>query len=256
MLCLFNSRVLKTFPCTILSLLIIPLLLLAAIAQTSTSVNDTSLKRGLVVESVAKNLDAETAGVKPGDVLLGWKSRVARGNFESPFDLPYVWYEQASRGPVTLEGTRNGRRETWLLGGNTWGISARPNFTATLCSVYQKAQELAAAGKLVEAVNLLRSEVRADRGRNSPWLNAWFLSHAGQVLARAKSWPLVDEAYRQAVQESRDLKPEVRAEIFRQWADQFAFRDDLQNAKKYRQEALLEWQKLGNETVSVADTLL
>lgn len=259
LLCLANYRScsLKTLLCTILSLFILPLRPLTAVAQTSFSVSGVGpLDRGLVVESVAKRMDAEIAGVKPGDILLGWKSRVASGNFESPFDLHYVWYEQASRGPVTLEGTRNGRRRIWLLGGDTWGISARPNFRTALCSVYEKTQELASAGKLVDAVNLFRAGATADVQDNFPWLTAWFLSHAGQMLSRTKAWPLVDEAYLQAIQESRDLQPQARAEIFRQWADQFASRDDLANAKKYRQDALLEWQKLGPETVAVADTLL
>jgi CHAT domain-containing protein len=257
LLCLLKRCVLRTLSCTIFSLLLLSLPALAAMAQTSTASNGIpSLKRGLVVEGAAKKLDAEVAGVKPGDVLLGWKSKRGSGNFESPFDLPYVWYEQASLGPVTLVGTRNGRKRIWLLGGDRWGISARPNFPAALFSVYTKAEGMASAGELLEAINLFHAAAVPDDGSNFPWLTAWFLSHAGQVLARAKSWPLVDDAYGRAVQASRPLTPQVRAEIFRQWADQFAARDDLENARKYRQEALLEWQKLGNETVPVADTLV
>ncbi|MGH9570787.1 MAG: hypothetical protein ACRD4F_14160, partial [Candidatus Angelobacter sp.] len=256
LLCLFKPRFTKILACTIFCLLEVSFGF-AAIEQTSTAFRDTPpAKRGLVVESVAKKLDAGVAGVRPGDVLLGWKGKKTSGEFGSPFDLPYVWYEQASLGPVTLVGARNGRKRTWLLGGDTWGISTRPNFTAALCSVYPKAQDLAVAGKLLEAVNLFRAAAGADRDSSFPWLTAWFLSHAGQTLARAKSWPLVDEAYRQAIQESRDLPPEVRADILRQWADQFASRGDLVNVKKYRQQALLEWQKLGPETVAAADTLL
>jgi CHAT domain-containing protein/Tfp pilus assembly protein PilF len=243
-------------PTTILAALILPLLSFAAIAQTSRTLHTPpSLNRGLVVESVADGLEAETAGLKSGDVLLGWKTRLGSGRLESPFDMPSLWYEQASRVRVTLEGTRNGRKKAWVLGGDSWGISVRPNFTAPLFSVYQRAQALTLAGKLSEAHNFFRAAANTEQ-RSVSWLSVWFLSHQGELLGGQKAWPLVDGAYRHAVEESGDLRPEVRAEIFRQWSDQFASRDDFENAKKYRQEALHEWLKLGRETVAVADTLL
>ena len=256
LLCFFNSFR-RTLSCTVFCLVIFIVQPFFAVAQTAIFVEQTSsVKRGLVVESVAKGLDAETAGVKPGDILVGWKGKVGSGNFESPFDLPYIWYEQASRGPVTIEGIRNHRRRAWLLGGNTWGISTRPNFSGNLRSVYERAQALAAADNLDEAVNLFRTAATTGPSGNPPWLPAWFLSRAGQALSRAKAWSLADKAYGDAVKESQALGPEIRAEIFRQWADRFASRDDLTDAKRLRRDALHEWEMLGSDTVAVADTLL
>ena len=244
----------KTLACTILSLF---LSLPKASAAGSTSIlpNSVALQRGVVVESVAKGLEADVAGVETGDVLLGWKTRKSRGSLGSPFDMPRLWYEEASQRPITLEGTRGGQRKAWLLGGDSWGISARPNYPEPLFSIYRQAHDLAVTGKLVEALNLFRAATIMEH-RNAPWLTACFLASVGQTLATKKAWPLVDKAYEQAIYESSDLKPEVRAEIFRQWSDQFASRDDFEDATKYRQEALHEWLKLGRETVAVADTLL
>src|SRR6266849_1081942 len=45
------------------------------------------LKPGIVVEKVAKNSEAETAGLQEGDVLLSWSREDAEGKVTSPFDL-------------------------------------------------------------------------------------------------------------------------------------------------------------------------
>src|SRR5579864_5843466 len=57
---------------------------------------------GIIVESVDKNSEAEKAGIQRGDILLDWTRGDRKGPIASPFDLPYLRFEQASRGPVKI----------------------------------------------------------------------------------------------------------------------------------------------------------
>jgi hypothetical protein len=45
------------------------------------------LQPGIVVERVLKGSEAEKAGLREGDVLLGWTQGSASGSFIFPFDL-------------------------------------------------------------------------------------------------------------------------------------------------------------------------
>lgn len=111
-----------------------------------------ALTKGVVVESLLANFEAEKAGMKPGDVLLEWSSGGRRGAIESPFHLNYLRLEEASRATIKLEGLRGAERRSWLLGSNYWAIQARPNFQGELLSIYQEESKLAQAGQLAQAV--------------------------------------------------------------------------------------------------------
>lgn len=74
------------------------------------------LKPGVVVEKVAKNSEAEEAGIHEGDILLLWKRDGFTGRIESPFDLRWLEVEQRPRGPLTLEGLRGTEQRTWTPG--------------------------------------------------------------------------------------------------------------------------------------------
>src|SRR5579872_3093142 len=90
---------------------------------TSTS----SLKPGVVVESIEKNFDGDKAGLQPGDLLLRWSRGDAHGDLFSPFDLTQVQTEQSQSGPVTIEGFRGAEKKTWSLVQNQWRIKTRPD---------------------------------------------------------------------------------------------------------------------------------
>lgn len=212
--------------------------------------------KGIVVERVSKNTQAEKAGVRPGDILLNWKRGDAKGEFESPFDLSHVFFEQAPRGPVTLNVVRGSERRTWSFGSDTWGISARPNFTGPFLAIYRRGQELFATGNPAEAAGRFRAAAAGVQDGDVSWLPSWLLSHAGNVLSGAQQWDLSDAVYREAIDWASHAGPTIRADLFRQWASGFEVRDDLANAEKYYQEALVEWQKQGRETMAEANTLL
>src|SRR5579864_400572 len=76
------------------------------------------LRTRVVVEQVAKNSEAETAGLQAKDILLKWNRADASGEIKSPFDLSEIETEQAPRGDVTLEGLRGTEVRTWTLGPN------------------------------------------------------------------------------------------------------------------------------------------
>ncbi len=74
--------------------------------------------QGLMVESVNPRGAAALAGVQAGDRLLGWSrestgSAPASGTLVSPLDMAAVAYDQAPRGPITLEVVRADDR-LWL----------------------------------------------------------------------------------------------------------------------------------------------
>ena len=131
-------------------------------AATNTS---EELAKGTVVEKVNQQSKAEKAGLQEGDVLLNWTAVDARGEIESPFDLRQIEIEQASRGAVRIEGLRGTEKQAWILESDIRVITVRPNLPDSLLSLYREGQELAKAGKPVEAVERWRAAaVEAERG--------------------------------------------------------------------------------------------
>jgi hypothetical protein len=75
------------------------LLISCASAQTSTGDASPSLQwqPGVVIEKVAKNSEAEKAGVEAGDILLNWVRADVKGQIVSPFDLAGIEIEEEPR---------------------------------------------------------------------------------------------------------------------------------------------------------------
>lgn len=228
---------------------------LQATAQDFPSSPALLLARGIVVERTTKGLQADAVGIRPGDVLLSWKRSDAQGHFESPFDLPYIWVEEASRGPVTITGRRNGNHRIWVLGPSSWGISARPNFTGRLLTMYSDGRGLAQSRKFSEFAGRFREAADAEQQQSS-WLAPWLLSQAASTLAAAQRCDLFDDVLAEAIKYSEKAGSIVRAELFQQWADAYATRDDLEAAYKRSNQALIEWRRLGAKTVSQGNGLL
>jgi CHAT domain-containing protein/Tfp pilus assembly protein PilF len=194
--------------------------------------------------------------VRPGDILLNWRRADAKGEFESPFDLAYIYLEQAPRGPITITALRGRERLQWLFRSDAWGISVRPNFSGPLLSIYRRDEELVAAGNLNEATDRFRAAAATAQAGEPLWLGPWLLSHAGKILFGARQWELSDAVYQEAIAQAADAGPVVRAEIFRQRAAGFEVRQDLSNAAKYYRDVLHESEKLGRKTMVESSTLL
>jgi len=207
------------------------------------------LKRGVVVESVTKNAEAEKAGLQEGDILLTWTRGAVRGEIESPFDLSQAETEQAPRGAVSFEGLRGVEHLVWVLR-PPWGVIARPNFRGNLLVLYQEGQKLAKAGKPTKAADLWR--VAAGEAQKSPasWLRSWFLSRGASLFANAKQWKETDDEYQETVQASAQEGPAIRGQLLFAWAQAFHWRSDWGNAEKLYQQAIAESRKSGAENLT------
>lgn len=67
---------------------------------------------------------------------------------------------------------------------------------------------------------------------------------------------MVQEIYLRAAQMTPDPGAMAKAELFRQLAAGFDYRDDFVNADKYYNEVLSAWRQLGNRTMAVSHSLL
>src|SRR5215472_14596017 len=204
---------------------------------------------GVVVEKVGKNSEAEKAGMQPGDVLLSWARGEAQGQLESPFDLSLIEVEEAQRGNVTLEGRRGSERRDWLLGSNAWGIDTRPDFEGRALDIYREGQELAAAGKVSEAVE--RWRVDAEQSLQAGWGRPWLFFHMATALVRANLAHDADRAYQQAIEISGS-SASTAALLLRSWADSLQKRNDLDSAQKYYRQAEIEDEKSGKDSLLLA----
>ena len=211
--------------------------------------------RGVVIEAVKKNSEAEKAGLQEGDILLHWARGAAQGEIESPFDLSWIEIEQAPRGPVTIEGLRGTDKKVWTLGPASWGVDARPNLPESLLPIYLEGQKLATAGKLQDAAERWQSAARKAQASQSAWLGPWFLYHAAELLANAQQWKEADAAYEELIQQSAGAGAAVKAQLLRSWSATFEQRSDWLNAGKHYQEAAEESKKLSSESLMFADAL-
>src|SRR6266568_651290 len=213
------------------------------------------LKKGVVVESVIKNQEGEQAGIQPGDVLLGWSRGDEAGEINSPFDLPYVRTEQASRGPLKLMGFRDSEKHSWLLGSDLWGVWTYPNFQGELLSIYKQGQKFARAGRLDVALEQWRKAAAFSESAEVPWISPWLLSRAARIYG--ERWredgnlDRQDDLYRRAIEQASGTGSEVRADLLRQRAEACQRRGDFAHFEEYQEERLLELRKLGDKMPAV-----
>jgi CHAT domain-containing protein/Tfp pilus assembly protein PilF len=215
----------------------------------------TDLKHGLVVEGVAKNSEGEKAGLAEGDIVLSWARGSIQGEIESPFDLSEIEIEQEPRGPVTLEGTRAGLKQAWIIGPDKWDVQTRPNFSSTLLATYLEGQQLAKVGKLRETVERWRAAAVEGQANQCSWLSPWFLSQAAEALANAQQWKDSGALYLEAIAKGAEAGPEVRAQLLQALAGVFERQSDSSSAEKYQQKALKEIEKRGLERLATAASL-
>ena len=81
-----------------------------------------NMKPGIVVETVAKNSEAEKAGLEEGDVILAWTRGEMKGEIGSPFDLTEAEIEQEPRDRVSLEGCVAASSAPGAMGPGKWGV--------------------------------------------------------------------------------------------------------------------------------------
>ena len=213
------------------------------------------LKPGVVVESVAKNSEGEKAGLLDGDIILSWSQGDVKGQIGSPFGLSEVETEQEPRGRVTLEGSRSGTTQTWVIGPDKWGIQARPDIPPAVLRIYLEGQELAKAAKFTEAADRWRAAAAKGEPYSCVWLSSWILFHAAERLADAQQWKESEALFQIAIQRGADAGPGIKAQLLRSWARTYQLRDKLETAEKYYRQAGVELTKTGPESLAAARNL-
>ncbi|HEX3106724.1 MAG TPA: CHAT domain-containing protein [Terriglobales bacterium] len=123
-------------------------------------------------------------------------------------------------------------------------------------SIYQRAMQLAADGKSIEAAECLESAVAITKDDDPIWLASWFLASEARILIHAGKWQESDQKLEQAIHRSLNAGPIVRAELFRIWASSFEYRGELTKATRYYQDTLQESEKLDADGMEVANSLL
>jgi CHAT domain-containing protein/Tfp pilus assembly protein PilF len=210
---------------------------------------------GVVIESVAKNSEAEKGGLAEGDVIVGWTRGDSKGEIRSPFDFSQVEIEEGPKGQVALEGMRDNAAHGWIVGMGRWGGSVRPNVPEALLAIYREGQELSKSNRVTEAIERWRADANESSDSQCPWLSSWFLSHAAAEAARTLQWKEADALYQAALDHASPETAEVRATLLRAWSRTFQQRNDWPSAQKYEMQALDENRKVRPESLTVARSL-
>jgi CHAT domain-containing protein/Tfp pilus assembly protein PilF len=229
-------------------------------AQSSRPGKTESPPPGIVVEEVGKFSEAAKAGLQEGDVLLAWSRADAKGEIESPFDLSAAETEQAPRGVVTLEGLRGTKRQTWILGPDTWGITVRPNFPQPVLELYRAGQEQAKADKSSMAAERWRaaaalSREQESRAALSKRQDLWLLFHTAELLAAGRQWKEADNSYEGCLRQAAGAGLVIETQLLRAWAGSFQQRRDWGNAQKYLLQAAALDKQAGPTTLGLAKSL-
>jgi CHAT domain-containing protein/tetratricopeptide (TPR) repeat protein len=147
---------------------------------------------GVVVEEVQKGRPASFADVRPGDVL----------DVASPFELAELGLEQLPRGPVRLNGARNGEPFAALVPTEAvpFGLKVRPAFPSALLEDYERGRSLLKEGKLDDAVTAWRSvTTAAAKIPGGAAAACWLLGRIGAESTLAGRFEDSRAFYREAV---------------------------------------------------------
>lgn len=204
--------------------------------QATIDTNDS--RSGIRVERVEARSTAEAAGIKPGDILLSWNQQDTRSKFDSPFDLLDLEINQATQGPVTLEGLRGTQKQTWVVSPGEWGIVAGAQLSDALQLSYERAESFSEKAQYQESKNQWQSlTLEAARAPNPAWLSSWIRFHAAETFAKARRWKEVDEWLDAALKSSTGV---LAIHILHLWAASLQERTDKASANEYYHRALTE----------------
>jgi CHAT domain-containing protein/Tfp pilus assembly protein PilF len=229
------------------------------VGQTASSTGNADscgdVRPGIVVETVAKNSEAEKAGLAEGDVILAWTRGDVKGEIQSPFDVSEVEIEQEPKGQVTLSGMRGRVAQMWAMGPEKWGVETRPNLPESELTIYDEALELTKGDKLAEAAERWRTvSARFDKA-SCKWLDVWFFFHSANLRADSRQWQESDQLNEKAVELSTAVGPRIRTLLFMNWAYQLFQRVDLHQFGAMGERALDEALKVSKESLAVARCL-
>jgi CHAT domain-containing protein len=195
-----------------------------------------TVEPGVVVEEVEAGREGDKAGLKVGDVILGWSRGDASGKIESPFDYMWVDIEQRPRSEVALDGIRGDKKATWTLGRGEWGIRTRPNFSGHLLRVYRRSWARGMAGHAMDGARSWFKE-ESPTWTKPAWLPSWSAFYEAQLYRWGNDEVSGEKAYRLAVRRSEHLDSIARSRIVNSWGGLYCAMDKLPRAEKLFRES-------------------
>jgi CHAT domain-containing protein/tetratricopeptide (TPR) repeat protein len=161
----------------------------------------------VVVDEVHAGFGAAQAGLLPGDVLVRWQRAAtppvnpaaARGDLRSQFDFVELELEQAPRGTVTLEGTRDGQALSVVMPSQDWVVSVRPPLDEAALASYREGRALIDGTDPDPGFARWRSLATAFRDEGHGALAGWLFLKLGRFAALRASWPAADAAFADAL---------------------------------------------------------
>ena len=183
-----------------------------------------TVEPGVVVKAVEAGRQGDKAGLKVGDVILGWSRGDASGKIESPFDFFQVVVEQRPRGIVQLRGFRNTHESVWSLRSGEWGIEARPVIHGPLLRTYDDSERLLNSGKSEAAA-------RKWAGRSSTpdapsWVATWAAFYEAGLFRWAQDWTESEYAYRKTLYISQGQNPFIKARALNSFGGLYSYKGE------------------------------
>jgi CHAT domain-containing protein/tetratricopeptide (TPR) repeat protein len=207
---------------------------------------------GVVVVAIASGTAGDTAGLRPGDVLLRWSLGGASGPLRTPFDLSAVELEHGPRGRVRVEGRRGPAELTLELVPDVWGLDTRPVLPPAAAAAHEAARRALHVGDLGLADAQL-ARVRGLAADPPPDLEPWLAIEAARIADARRDPGAVAAAVEEGIRAARAARrPEVEAQLltFLGWRLRYAER--LPEAAAALARALALRRELGAETLATA----
>jgi CHAT domain-containing protein/Tfp pilus assembly protein PilF len=161
---------------------------------------------GVMVEEVSAGSAGEKAGIRAGDVLLGWDRPASPpanpGKVEEPiesvFDWLWVEMEQGPRGPVNVRGEREGKAAVFQVPMGEWGIRVHPRLDRDVLERYIDGKAAVASKQLERGIASWREVVTSAESIDDVLTVCWMHLKIGDTWAEAQRWKEAQAAYESA----------------------------------------------------------
>lgn len=215
-------------------------------------------RSGVVVEEVGRGSALEKAGLRPGDLLLGWERAPdppanpegGKGEIRTVFDWLWVTTEQAPRGSVRLRGERDGAAASFEVPkGFEWDARVRPWMPADPLQAYREGQRQVAAGDVEGGISRWDPLVQ----RAEPSLRCWLLLQVSEAWSKGRQGDKAGSALQAALAEAQDAQ--TRVALWEALGTSYRYANEMAHAEASFRSALEAGEAAWGESLQVASTL-